>query len=125
MAYAPAAGAGKTASRTPGTRSRSNGRPGPRNPAIPATTPRRPSTTFLTGLGLGLALGAAVGLLLAPKSGADTRQALGRRGRKFGNRARDAWEDLRIELEATRRALKRKRRDAKVEIEEEVDGSAG
>ena len=75
--------------------------------------------TFLAGLGIGLALGAAAGILLAPKSGADTRRALRTRGKKIGNRARDAWEDLRIELEATRRALKRKRRDAKVEIEEE------
>jgi gas vesicle protein len=68
-------------------------------------------------LGVGLAIGAAAALLLAPKSGADTRRALRNRGRKLGNRARDAWEDLRVELEATRRALKRKRRD------QQIDGS--
>jgi len=66
-----------------------------------------------------LALGAAAALLLAPRSGAETRQALRNRGRKVGNKARDAWEDLRVELEATRRALRRRRRDAKMEIEEE------
>jgi gas vesicle protein len=85
---------------------------------------RRPSVTFLAGLGIGLAVGAAAALLLAPRSGPDTRRALRNRGRKIGNRARDAWEDLRIELEATRRALKRKRRDAKMEIEEEQATSA-
>jgi gas vesicle protein len=83
---------------------------------------RRPSVTFLAGLGIGVAIGAAAALLLAPRKGSETRQALRNRGRKIGNRARDAWEDLRIELEATRRALKRKRRDAKMEIEEEQVG---
>lgn len=48
------------------------------------------------------------------------RQALRNRGRKVGTKASDAWEDLRIELESTRRALKRKKRDAKVEIAEEL-----
>ena len=66
-----------------------------------------------------MALGAAAALLLAPQSGAETRRALRSRGKKIGNRARDAWEDLALELKATRRALRRKRRDAKVEIEEE------
>jgi gas vesicle protein len=75
--------------------------------------------TFLAGLGIGIALGAAAGILLAPRAGAETRRALRSRSRKVGNRARDAWEDLRIELEATRRALKRRRRDAKLDIEEE------
>jgi gas vesicle protein len=64
-------------------------------------------------------LGAAAALLLAPQSGAATRQALRTRGKKIRNRARDAWEDLALELKATRRALRRKRRDAKIEIEEE------
>jgi hypothetical protein len=114
MAYAP----GGSATRAPGSRSQSNGRPGTRRQA-PPTPSGRPSVTFLAGLGIGLALGAAAGILLAPRAGAETRQALRNRGRKVGNRARDAWEDLRIELEATRRALRRKRRDAKVEIEEE------
>jgi gas vesicle protein len=57
--------------------------------------------------------------LLAPQSGAETRRALKNRGRKMRSKASDAWEDLRIELEATRRALKRKRRDARIEIEQE------
>jgi hypothetical protein len=114
MAYSPGAGgATRTASRAE-SRSRSNGRPASRPPA-PAV--RRPSVSFLAGLGIGLAVGAAAALLLAPRSGAETRRALRVRGRKIGNRARDAWDDLAVELEATRRALKR--RNAKVEIEEE------
>jgi gas vesicle protein len=85
---------------------------------------RRPTTSFLAGLGIGLAIGAAAALLLAPRSGAATRQALRTRGRKVGSRARDAWEDLRIELEATRRAIRRKKRDATLEVAEEIAGSA-
>ena len=123
MAYAPGAAGTRTATRATGSRPKTNGRPASRIPPAPAETPRRPSVTFLAGIGIGLAVGVAAALLLAPSSGADTRRALRNRGRKIGSRARDAWEDLRIELEATRRAIKRKRRDAKMEIEEEVAGS--
>jgi gas vesicle protein len=76
---------------------------------------RRQGVTFLAGLGIGIALGAAVGILFAPRSGAETRRALRNRGRKMRNRARDAWEDLRTEMEATRRALKRKRESQTVD----------
>jgi gas vesicle protein len=78
--------------------------------------------TFLAGIGIGVAVGAVAALMLAPQSGADTRRALRTRGKKVRNRARDAWEDLRLEMEATRRALRRRRRDAKVEIEQEGPG---
>lgn len=121
MAYAPGAGTTRKAPRTPVDKTGANGKPAGRRPGTPATTTSsRPSTTFLAGLGIGLAIGAAAALLLAPRSGAETRLALRNRGRKAGTKARDAWEDLRIELEATRRALKRKKRDAKLEIAEEL-----
>src|SRR4051812_17288169 len=68
--------------------------------------------SFIVGLGIGIAVGAAVALLLAPQSGADTRRALRRRGRRVRNRAGDAWEDLRLELARAKRALRRKRREA-------------
>lgn len=64
-------------------------------------------------------MGAAAALLLAPQSGAATRQALRTRGKKIRNRARDAWEDLALELKATRRALRRRKRDAEVETADE------
>jgi hypothetical protein len=115
MAFASGAGATRTPSRASG-RPQTNGRP---RPQVQAAAGRRPSATFLAGLGIGLAIGAAAALMLAPQSGAETRRALRSRGKKIGNRARDAWEDLALELKATRRALRRKRRDAKIEIEEE------
>src|SRR4051812_24398254 len=115
MAYAPGATGPRTPSRAPSSRPRTNGAAKPKT-ATPQSG-RRPTVTFLAGLGIGVAIGAAAALLLAPRSGAATRQALRNRGKKMGNRARDAWDDLRLELEATRRALKRKRRDAKMEIE--------
>lgn len=121
MAYASGTGTAKKTSRAPMSKQAANGRPASRAPqkAVPGAS-GRPSVTFAAGLGIGLAIGVAAALLLAPQSGAETRQALRGRGRKVRNRARDAWEDLRVELEATRRALRRKKRDAKLEIAEEL-----
>ena len=128
MAYDPGAGGTKTASRASAGRHRTNGaskrpgngRPASRIPAAAAAAPGRPSVTFLAGLGIGLAIGAAAAILLAPHSGKMTRRLLRNRGERIGNSARDAWDGLRLELMATRRALRRKRRDAKVEIEKEM-----
>ena len=116
MAYAPGAAATRTPSRTVASgrsRATSNGRSAPAHPQV--TSRRRGMTTFAAGLGLGIAIGAALGILFAPKSGAETRQAIRRRGKKIRNGASDAWEDLRLELAATKRALSRKRRDRDVE----------
>ncbi|HET9424531.1 MAG TPA: YtxH domain-containing protein [Gemmatimonadaceae bacterium] len=125
MAYAPGTGTTRTVPRAPGggrPAKGANGRPLARRNGVPAVagSSRRPTTTFLAGLGIGLAIGAAAALLLAPHSGPQLRRLLKSRGKKVGYRARDAWEDLRIELEATGRALKRRQRDAKVEIQAEA-----
>jgi YtxH-like protein len=78
--------------------------------------------SFLTGLGIGLAVGAAIALLMAPQSGADTRRALRRRGHRVKARAGDAWSDLRYELSRAKRALRRKRREARSMGEVESHG---
>jgi gas vesicle protein len=62
---------------------------------------------FAAGMAVGIAVGAAGALLFAPQSGADTRRAIARRGRRLGLRGRDAWEDLGDEL---RRFARRRRR---------------
>jgi hypothetical protein len=62
---------------------------------------------FAAGVAVGIAVGAAGALLLAPQTGADTRRAIARRGRRLGLRGRDAWEDLGDEL---RRFARRRRR---------------
>ena len=89
----------------------------------PAVAPNRGRGTFLAGVFVGLAVGAAAALLLAPRSGAETRQALRQRGRRVRNKAGDAWEDLRLELAKTARALRRKRRDARSAAESETRGA--
>jgi hypothetical protein len=100
--------------RSVGGLSAKGGRGAARRPNLAATPPAGRSGTFLTGLGIGLAVGAALALLLAPQSGAETRRALRRRGRRVRNTAGDAWEDLRIELARAKRALlRRKRREAR------------
>jgi hypothetical protein len=79
-----------------------------------AARPRRPSADaapgaviFAAGVALGIAVGAAGALLFAPQTGADTRRAIARRGRRLGVRGRDAWEDMGDEL---RRFARRRRR---------------
>jgi gas vesicle protein len=69
----------------------------------------RGSITFIAGMGVGLAVGIAATLFLAPLSGADARRALRRRGRRATMKAGDAWEDLRLELAHAARSIKRKR----------------
>ncbi|MEO6876878.1 MAG: YtxH domain-containing protein [Gemmatimonadaceae bacterium] len=66
----------------------------------------RPTLIFAAGIVLGLAVGAAVALMVAPQSGADTRRALGRSSRRAAQRGHDAWDDLRDEL---LRAARRRR----------------
>jgi hypothetical protein len=123
MAYAPT-----EIRRSTGT-SRGQDAPGQRVPkagrpmALPASAPtRRTRGSFLAGLGIGLVVGAAVALVLAPQSGADTRRALRRRGRRIRNRAADTWEDLRLELDRTKRALRRRRRETAAAADDGPDG---
>lgn len=82
----------------------SNARTAPFRPSSPpADGP--PTAVFAAGLAIGIAIGAGVALLIAPRSGATTRRRLARRGRRLARRGRDVWSDLREELHeaATRR----------------------
>lgn len=80
---------------------------------------------FAAGAVIGAALGAGAALLLAPQSGAATRDHLARRGRRMRERTSDAWDDLRDELRYAARRSKRKiarrwtkaRRDRRLERE--------
>ena len=68
---------------------------------------------FGAGLALGLALGVGAALLTAPQSGEETRAALRGRARRIGRtttrRSRDAWAELREELQSAKLALRRRR----------------
>lgn len=68
---------------------------------------RRQTAVFAAGVVLGLTIGAGVALLFAPESGAYTRRALVRRGRRVTLRSRDAWDDLRDEFSNAVRNRKR------------------
>ena len=94
---------------------------GPSKPALGPPPLRAPvratpgggnrTAIFTLGLAIGIAVGAAVTLLIAPQSGEETRRSIARRGRKLTRRGRDAWDDLRDEL----RAARRRRREEKAE----------
>ena len=62
---------------------------------------------FGAGLAIGAALGAAAALLLAPRTGEETRELLGRRARHLGHRAADRWDDFRGDLRWARRRGRR------------------
>jgi gas vesicle protein len=68
---------------------------------------KKPTAYLAAGLAIGIAVGAGVAILFAPRSGADTRRLIARRGRHLGHRSRDAWDDLAYELKS---AAKRRRR---------------
>jgi hypothetical protein len=66
---------------------------------------------FLTGLAIGLAIGAGAALLYAPQPGEVTRRTLGKQAKRFRGDVSERWEDLRDELDAVaRRGRKRVRR---------------
>ncbi len=68
---------------------------------------------FGLGIALGALLGSGTALLLAPQTGDEARAGIGRRARTMREDARDAWDDLRDELEwAARRGRRRLRRGA-------------
>jgi len=67
----------------------------------------RSTAIFAAGVVLGLAVGAGAALLFAPESGAYTRRALARRGKRVTLRGRDAWDDLRDEFRSAIRDRKR------------------
>src|SRR5687767_3426374 len=99
MAYAPSrTPPSRTPTRSPGTRARGGSANGKTAPGRPSGPLGRSPMSLVAGLVIGLALGAAAALLLAPHSGRETRQAIRNRGKRVRNKASDAWEDLRLEL---------------------------
>jgi hypothetical protein len=63
---------------------------------------------FGTGIAIGAVLGAGVALLFAPASGEEARAAIARGGSRLARDGRDAWEELRDELEWAARRGKRR-----------------
>jgi hypothetical protein len=59
------------------------------------------------GIIAGALVGAGVALLLAPQSGAETREQIADRARRLRTRADDGWDDLRDELRRLRRRSRR------------------
>jgi gas vesicle protein len=69
---------------------------------------------FTAGIAVGAILGATVALLMAPGSGDETRDRIGRRVRRLrGND--DVWDDLAEELE--RAASEREEEPTKITVE--------
>lgn len=65
-----------------------------------ALAAKKTARDVVIGLGLGLALGATAGMLLAPKSGKETRE-------EIATGTREVLEQVREQVEETNQALKR------------------
>jgi gas vesicle protein len=63
----------------------------------------RRTRTFLAGLALGALVGAGVALLLAPRSGEETRHAVSRRAKRVARDARDRYDEMRDTVRRARR----------------------
>ena len=62
----------------------------------------RPIGPVAAGVAVGLLIGAGLALLYAPGEGRDLRWALRTRARRAHRKGRDAWTDLRLELDRLR-----------------------
>ena len=125
MSYAGPAARAKRASNIEPIRVESGSRSGVgrRNQYAPRGMSSKKSTAYLAaGIAIGIAVGAGVAILFAPQSGADTRRLIARRGRRLGQRGRDAWDDLADELKSAakrRRKAWRERRERRREERDE------
>jgi hypothetical protein len=125
MSYAGPAARGKRASTIEPLRAEASSRSGVGRRGAPPprfVSSRNSPAIFAAGLAIGIALGAGAALLFAPQSGADTRRSIARRGRRLGQRGRNAWDDLAHELKSAarrRRKAWRIRREGRHEEDEQ------
>jgi gas vesicle protein len=73
------------------------------------------TTSFITGIVVGAAVGAGMALLLAPSTGEDTRRALRKRVKGMSKDAAGGWVTAQEEV---RRLLKEKKAALKEKMEE-------
>ena len=113
-------------------RSSSQGARSSRTASTVPTTPSYPDgqgetgwqeiALFGAGLALGVILGAGGALLTAPRTGAETRAALGARASRFrrstARRSRNAWDELRDEIREAKRSLRNRKRRRQLEMED-------
>ena len=141
MSYAGPASRSRGATRRPAASASSptrsiaaqpNGQPEPGDGEDYHETDWQQVAIFGAGLALGLAVGAGAALLTAPQSGEETRASLRGRAKRIGRtttrRSRDAWAELRDELQSATMALRRRRakraanRALRLELEREAGG---
>lgn len=131
MAYLGPVSRAKRAAAIPAASARSGPGAGARlpagNPAIRSLAGVNDAGTntdakiFAAGLIAGIAVGAGTALLLAPRTGVETRYALGRGLRRVRRRGSDAWDDLRDELRRASAWRRRRRRRAAREDDDPLD----
>ena len=83
------------------------------------------TTSFLTGIALGAAVGAGIALLFAPAPGGDTRRLVRSKAKAVSRAAADTWvsarEDARRSIKAKKEALRRGLVKGLEKLEERLD----
>ena len=79
------------------------------------TREKKARKNVLAGLALGAVVGAAAGVLLAPKSGKETREALADAAAKLPEKAKEIAEMSKTKLEEVKTKL-REAQDSKAEV---------
>jgi hypothetical protein len=87
----------------------------PRGSPVRHAIPWKRMSVLAIGALVGLALGASIALLFAPRSGKSTRRAIRRRVTRLGDRTRDRWDELRDELGRARRERHNRRESRRCE----------
>ena len=92
----------------------------------PEAERRWDSTSFLTGIALGAAVGAGIALLFAPAPGGDTRRLVRSKAKAVSREAADTWvsarEDARRSIKEKKEALRRGLVKGLERLEERLDG---
>ena len=81
----------------------------------------RGAGVFTLGAFAGALVGAGVALLLAPRSGEETRDEIASRARRLRSRADTGWDDLRDELRRLRRRSRRAATRGRWKVEDILD----
>lgn len=76
------------------------------------------SNKILTALGVGLAAGAILGVLFAPRKGKETRDLLNKKGRKLSEDIKDGIAESQRKLNTLRDGFKESRNNLEKKLEE-------
>lgn len=73
---------------------------------------------IMTALGVGVAVGAVLGVLFAPRKGSETRRILAQKGNDLKENIRDGWEEGQKKMNSFREGLRNVVENVNKKVEE-------